>query len=220
MQVSPFRALPLCLSFANIQSSYVTQVERAYSILPHLIPVFQCPSAALSFVSLSKLVGQVLPPLSIWDEVKLCVSLPLLASILSNSECIRTKPYVGPLTTVNFMIRHLAEFVMRSDHESRARSAAASCLFSMLINFDDGSLTSQEIIDDVIVEALFESLQILQANTYTTPAPTTNDVLFISNGSVIESHFFRVENIFNFMSLLVSAFCSVVYERTHFCLNI
>jgi hypothetical protein len=110
------------------------------------------------------------------------------------------------------MIRHLAEFVMRSDHESRSRSAAASCLFSILINFDNGSPTSQEIIDDVIVEALFESLQILQANTRITPAPTTNDVLLMSNGSDFDSHFFRVENIFNFMSLLVSDFCSVVYE--------
>ncbi|KAL3805021.1 hypothetical protein HJC23_003249 [Cyclotella cryptica] len=195
---------PCMPCFADSQSFHVAQVERAYSILPYLIPVFQCPPAVLSFDGLAKLVEQVLPPLSRWDEVKLCVCLPLVASILSDSEFGR-KRNVGLLTTVNSMIRHLAEFVMRSDHESRSRSAAASCLFSIFINFDDGSLTSQEIIEGVIFEALVGSLQMLGADTLMPPVPTSNDILVSSNGCAIDTHFFRVENIFSFMSVLGSA---------------
>lgn len=157
------------------------QIERADSILPCLIPAFESPLAAASFGIIVDLLNQLLPPLSQWDEAKLCVIAPLLAAILSNAQDIRGLLSDISSEVLKTMIGQLSEFIISSKHEMKSRASAASCLFSIFLDADVEGLAVSEMIGDTVSKSLVESLNIL-----------------CSDGKNI-SAYGRVHDIFNFI---------------------
>lgn len=135
-------------------------------------------------------MDQILPPLSELDEVKLYVAFPLLAAVLNGQKDIWKN--VSPATGERLlsMTTYLAQFSISADHDSFSRSAAASCLFAILIHGDkDGSAGDDNIktlLDKVVYPAVTESVACLQQ---------TFDGTCIAN----------VEAAVNFMALLGSA---------------
>ena len=135
-------------------------------------------------------MDQILPPLSELDEVKLYVAFPLLAAVLNGQKDIWKN--VSPATGERLlsMTTYLAQFSISADHDSFSRSAAASCLFAILIHGDkDGSAGDDNIknlLDRVVYPAVTESVACLQQ---------TFDGACIAN----------VEAAVNFMALLGSA---------------
>lgn len=157
-----------------------TQIKLANSVLPHLIPAFESPSAALSFVGIVQLLDQSLPPLSKWDENKLCVVSSLVAATLTNSKDIKGQLNEVPSKALKTLIRQLSEFVIGSQHEKQSRASAATCLFLMVVHADldeDSSTILQATLDEIYT-SLVDSLRTLQADA---------------------TNLSRIEEIFNFM---------------------
>lgn len=127
------------------------------------MPAFESSYAVLSFGSLMPLLNQVLPPLSRWDEAKLCVISPLLASILSSSEDIEGLLKEIPPKVLETTVRQLAEFAISSQHEKHSRASAASCLFSIFLHSDSDSLSIPQIMSESLYNSLIESIKILQS---------------------------------------------------------
>jgi len=159
------------------------QIKRAYSVLPHLMPAFESPSAALSFGGIVELLDQSLPPVSKWDENKLCVVSSLAAATLTNSEDIKGLLKDVPSKVLKTLIRQLSEFVIGSQHEKQSRASAATCLFLIVVHADldeDSSAILQATLDEIYT-TLVESLKTLQSDA--------RNPLVLS----------RIEEIFNFM---------------------
>jgi len=107
-------------------------ITFAYSILTHILPSFH---GTVPFENQKKIIsfaGQLLPPLSNWDCVKLCVVLPILSIILDNNQVEGYEVLSESLVT---MAPHLAEFALNRDQDNSARAAAASCMFSIGAKF-------------------------------------------------------------------------------------
>jgi hypothetical protein len=77
-------------------------------------------------------VSNIMPPLSEEDNVGLCVRLPILGTIL----CSYAEGGIGLEAslqdTANSLLPGLAEFALGSVYDSRARSAAASCMHAAI----------------------------------------------------------------------------------------
>ncbi len=107
-------------------------------------------------------MNQYLPPLSEWDEVKLFVALPLLSTALRNSSLDWEKLENTTMSTLISMVKDLAQFIVSSDHLAHSRSAAASCLFSILVKASDDNNDDEqtirylleEVVSPVLVKAL------------------------------------------------------------------
>ena len=141
------------------------QIKRAYAILPFLLPAYESPSSVGACDSLVRTIDQILPPLSEWDEVKLCVSLPLLAAALGGSgeewkaEDRSSDVSVNSSITVAAamgMVPYLAQFCLGSDHDARARSAAASCLYLILLYGDKKNESIPKLIESTVSPALVD----------------------------------------------------------------
>lgn len=112
-------------------------------------------------------MDQILPPLSELDEVKLYVAFPLLAAVLNGQNNVWNVVNPGTGQRLQSMTTYLAQFSMSSDHDSFSRSAAASCLFAILIHEDkDGGNSSGEniknLLDRVVYPVVTESVARLQ----------------------------------------------------------
>ena len=184
------------------------RIEGAYSILPYLMPAFECASAALSFRNVVDLLNQALPPLSRWDEVILCVVSPLLVAILSNSDDV--KGLLGDISPndLESMIRQLSEFAISSRFEKQARASAASSLFLLFLHaeFDFGSLPMPQIVCDALYGPLFESLKTLQSDAKNPLAFARVEEIFSFMGYWVRSYLY--------IALLLNSFSrSFVYSR-------
>lgn len=115
------------------------KIKRARWILPFLLPVYESNSSITSFSSLVQFVNQVLPPLSEWDEMKLFVMLPLLAVVIRNRSLDWRNLESATSSTLMSMVQDLTQFIASSDHVAHSRSAAASCLFSILVNTSESN---------------------------------------------------------------------------------
>lgn len=157
-----------------------------------------------------QLVDQILPPISKWDEVKLCVALPLLEAVLNSANRARKTYDSATLDTLRSMITYLAQFSISSDHDARSRSAAASCLFSVLFystRQGDECNGDVEIFRKVLEEVVRQTL----THGMTCLEKDLNDITPRASGSIVEtsfvdvrSSFSRVEDALNFLGLLVS----------------
>lgn len=135
--------------------------------MPNLIEAYACPSSTSSCDNLVAFVDQILPPLSELDEVKLYVAFPLLAVVLNGQNNVWNVMSPDTGERLQSMTTYLAQFSMSSDHDSFSRSAAASCLFAILIHGDkDGGNLSDEniknLLDRVVYPAVTESVACLQ----------------------------------------------------------
>ncbi|KAK1743164.1 DNA repair/transcription protein MET18/MMS19-like protein [Skeletonema marinoi] len=167
------RQLPVGMSHLQLPDSLAKDeemknatIQRAYSVMPYLIEAYVCPSSTSSCDNLVAFVDQILPPLSELDEVKLYVAFPLLAAVLNGQNDVWK--VVSPSTgeQLQSMTTYLAQFSMSEDHDSFSRSAAASCLFAILIHggegVDPGGENIKNLLDRVVYPAVTESVACLQ----------------------------------------------------------
>jgi len=198
--------LKLPLSEAGDWEEANTVIRRAYLILPHLLHTYERTPAISSCKTLIDSIGQVIPPLSEWDEVKLSVCLPLLASILNCSDHVWSKLEASSIDGLKSMTPYLAQFCMSPDHKPYARSSASSCLFSTIFHAsndeeqcdDDEYAIVHQLLDNNVFPALEEAVESLKADVSDLACKETS-------GFVSASSFSRVEDILNFMSVLGSA---------------
>ena len=178
------------------------QIEQAYSILPYLMPSFECDSAASSFRNVFDLLNQALPPLSRWDEIKICVVSSLLAAILSNSDNAKGLLVNISPDELESIIRQLSEFAISSQYEKQARASAASslCLLFLHAEYDFESLPMSQIVCDSLYGPLFECLKTLQSDAKNPSA------------------FAQVEEIFSFLGFWVSLSSFVYFISALDCL--
>ena len=106
--------------------------------MPYLIEAYVCPSSTSSCDNLVAFVDQILPPLSEIDEVQLYVAFPLLAAVLNGQNDVWKVVSSATGERLQSMTTYLAQFTMSEDHDSFSRSAAASCLFAILIHGGEG----------------------------------------------------------------------------------
>ena len=104
----------------------------------------------VSCEGLVQIVDQVMPPLSEWDEVKLYVTLPLLAALLTSSNKVWNSLDSATLKTLSSMITYLAEFSISSDPDAQAKSAASVCLFYILFHGSEDDKSDVLIISDIL----------------------------------------------------------------------
>lgn len=178
------------------------QIKRARSILPFLLPAYECSSSFVSCGSLVQFVNQYLPPLSEWDEVKLYVVLPLLAAALRNSKLDWKKLDSAALSTLMSMVNDLAQFIASSDHVAHSRSAAASCLFSILVNTredcgiddNDENNTISNLLVEVVSPVLEKAASGINKEVGDFPTPRQS----------LRSAFCKFEEALDLMGVLVS----------------
>jgi hypothetical protein len=147
-------------------------------------------------------VNQYLPPLSEWDEVKLYVVLPLLAAALRNSSLDWKKLDSATLSTLVSMVKDLAQFIASSDHVAHSRSAAASCLFSILVNtiedcgIDDNcdKDTISNLLVEVVSPVLVKAASGINEEVGDSPTPRQS----------LRSAFCKFEEALDLMGVLVS----------------
>ncbi|KAL7545756.1 hypothetical protein ACHAWF_009108 [Thalassiosira exigua] len=192
--------LQLPVSRAKDEGEAKDAIERAQTIIPLLIPAYECPSAVSSCGSLVQFVGQILPPLSKWDEVKLSVAFPLLAAVL-RAPNERGRVYESStLETLRSLIPYLAEFSMSSDYDAGTRSAAASCLFSVLFFSEETKCDAQVIqtlLKEVVRPVACDAVSSLKEMKDITLQRFESQNYFLTS-------FTRLQDALNFMSLLVS----------------
>ena len=188
---------------------YVCQIKRADSILPFLITAYECPSSVSSCGDLVQFVDQILPPLSEWDEVKLYVALPLLAAVLKSSNQVwKSLDSVG-LGALRSMITYLAQFSISSDHDAHSRSAAASCLFSILFHSTQDDDCDGEVH---LFHQLLEEVYLELTDAVTCLKKVNDTLTKRASSSLLHSSLSQVGDTFSFLGLLVSRILSRLFE--------
>ncbi len=149
-------------------------------------------------------MDQILPPLSEWDEVKLCITFPLMTSILNSSNDVWNMLNDVTIEGLTSMVTYLAEFSISSDHETRSRSAAASSLFSILIHCkeDEGCNSIQALLENIVCSDLVDAASSLTQDLTAILTPRASCVPLESSARL--PSFSRVEDTLNFVGLLVS----------------
>ncbi len=177
---------------------------RAQSILPFLIPAYECPSAIKSSGALVQFVDQILPPLSEWDEVKLNVALPLLAATLKSSTQVWSKLESETSATLKTMVTYLAQFTLSSDHVAKSRTAAMTCLFAILLNSGEPD-EIQTLLEETVASELTNAVTLLKKEVSDSLTPRASGSLTVETpGESLQSIISRVNEILSFMGVLVS----------------
>jgi len=129
-------------------------VKSASKILPPLLPLYRekdCISIHLVRQLIIQYITPIVPPLSETEHAKLSIMLPILASILSSGVLANqnnvTKDFsnneknvLPPRTSLATMALSLCEYVLCDDNPKESRSAASSCVFSLVLyDCDDGN---------------------------------------------------------------------------------
>jgi len=132
-------------------------VQLAYSILPLLLMAYYKCTPHDKIEALLSFTTQVLPPLSEWDNTKLCVVLPILSIILAGESNLDMK-------SSRFLATSLVEFVLTRYHHHIARIAAGSCIFSILSKQpqDDPNPIGLEIMIDMVSPSIVTKLKSFQ----------------------------------------------------------
>jgi len=194
--------LQLPVSRAKDEEVANDTIKRADSILPFLITAYECPSSVSSCGDLVQFVDQILPPLSEWDEVKLYVALPLLAAVLKSSNQVwRTLDSVA-LGALRSMITYLAQFSISSDHDAHSRSAAASCLFSVLFHSTQDDDCDGEVH---LFHQLLEEVYLELTDAVTCLKKVNDTLTKRASSSLLHSSLSQVGDTFSFLGLLGSA---------------
>ena len=187
-------------------------MKRASTILPFLIPVYECPSSASSCDGLVQFVDQIMPPLSETDEVNLFVALPLLAAAFTSTTKLWETLDSATLKLLSSMVTYLAEFSISSDHNAHSRTAASTCLFSILFHrSEDGDksegndvLVIQKLLQEVVLPTLICSLDSLKTEVSDVLTPRASGSAVEASEESVHSAFSQVEDTLNFVSMLVS----------------
>lgn len=137
----------------------------------------------------------------------LYVTLPLLGAALKRSNKDSKKLESATSATLMSMVEDLALFSIRSDHHVHSRSAAASCLFSVLFQSSEDNESCayiiQKLMEEVVSPVLTNALSCLEKEVSESPTPRASGGVEVSSKS-LSSVFSKVEDTLNFMCVLVS----------------
>ena len=147
--------------------------------------------------------------------MSLYVSLPLLAAALKRFNQDSNKLESATAATLMSMVEDLALFSIRSDHHAHSRTAAASCLFSVLFQSSEDNEIGcasalQKLMEDVVSPVLTTALSCLEREVSDTPTPKASGGVEVS-GKSLPSVFAKVEDTLSFMSVLVSHFFHITW---------
>ncbi len=142
--------------------------------------------------------------------MSLYVALPLLAAALKRFNQDSNELESATTATLVSMVEDLALFSIRSDHYAHSRSAAASCLFSVLFQSSEDNEIGcasllKKLMEDVVSPVLTTALSCLDREVSETPTPRASGGVDVA-GKSLPSVFAKVEDTLSFMSVLVSRF--------------
>jgi len=137
-------------------------IQIAYSILHLLLPAYHGtpPSKVNNVVSL---VSQVLPPLSEYDNTKLCVLLPIMSTILADKVILEKET----LDSLRIITPYLIDYSIGKDHNNTVRSAACSCIFSIIAKQlkNDSTCPGLKLLKDIICPSIVRVLTVTEDRT-------------------------------------------------------
>uniref|UniRef100_A0A7S3Q246 MMS19 nucleotide excision repair protein n=1 Tax=Chaetoceros debilis TaxID=122233 RepID=A0A7S3Q246_9STRA len=120
------------LLLPNTRELYRSQADQTIKLsqllLPCLLQFYKKTVPEEKVDNIVSRVSQVLPPLSDWDEAELFILLPILSVLLSSKAELSDN---SRATLVN-IIMDLSEYALSRGHRFAARSAASTCLFSII----------------------------------------------------------------------------------------
>ena len=104
------------------------QVKLSHTILPYILPAYRREVPPGKVETLIHRASQVLPPLSDWDGAELCTIIPVLSVVLGEGASLNS----DMMETLIGVLPDLADYVLNRQIIGASRSAAASCLFSII----------------------------------------------------------------------------------------
>ena len=144
--------------------------------------------------------------------MKLYVTLPLLSAALNSSNQVWRTIDSASLEALRSMATWLAQFSISSDHGAQTRSAALSCLFTILLhgNQDDGYDSLFHTLLDEGHSALTDLMTFLKKEVSASTSGAYGSLL--QSPKSLHSALSQVEDIFSFLGVLVrcSFFHSVI----------
>ena len=140
------------------------KVERAYGILPYLIPACEYPFSQPQMAKLLEYVSQVLPPLNDWQSGQLCIALPILSVALSQgaSKLSGQIEDADVFDSLQSIAPYLTACALSPDVDARARSAGASCLYHIITKFQKPDATeclSRTALSDSVIPCILEAIK-------------------------------------------------------------
>jgi hypothetical protein len=109
-------------------------------------------------------VSHVLPPLNDWQSGQLCIALPILSVALSQgaSKLSEQDEGLNVFDSLRSITPYLTDCALNPDVDSRARSAAASCLYHIITKFQKPDATeclSKTALRDSVMPCILESIE-------------------------------------------------------------
>lgn len=140
------------------------KVERAYGILPYLIPACKYPFSQPQMAKLMDYVSHVLPPLNDWQSGQLCIALPILSVALSQgaSNLSEQNKKADVFDSLQSIAPYLTDCALNPDFDARARSAGASCLYHIITKFqklDAAECLSRTALRDSVIPCVLQSIK-------------------------------------------------------------
>eukprot|EP00980_Cylindrotheca_fusiformis_P004458 scaffold953_cov141-Cylindrotheca_fusiformis.AAC.2 len=149
-----------------------TSEEAAYkyaqiqAVVVHLLPAYERKVPDGTLVAIAKAVSDIIPPLSEADNIHLYIHLPILGAALASFQrddfvddnAMQTDE-ASLQEICRTMLPGLTQYVLTNEHHSKARSAAASCIFAI---FSHGIIDAEEcpimpLVQDVVNKGLTSS---------------------------------------------------------------
>lgn len=141
------------------------------------------------------------------------VSLPLLAAVLTSSNQVWTRLDSATKEGLKSMCPYIVQFCISTDHDAISRSAASSCLFSILFHNtsdedrdgddDEYAGTIQTLMTQELFPALDDSMVLWRKDLSDEQRSRASGGLPDKSGVAQLSNLSRVQDILNFISVLV-----------------
>lgn len=116
------------------KDSFFEDLRFVKNVSDHLLPAFRrcVPSARLQ--QLLSMISNILPPLSQADNFRICVWLPFLAeALLATQDTINSQDTTSIEQEVAAnLVKGLSEILIATEFDATTRSAAGSCLYSVV----------------------------------------------------------------------------------------
>ena len=158
-------------------------MKISHSVLPHILPFFNICLADKVIQKVVHRVSQVLPPLSEWDSVELYTLLPILSVVLSGNLILGG---TGQMQKTLIQIApDLLDYALNKEANAASRSAAVSCIFSIVSKYQDdmNSCMGKNLMKSVLSPHIVKNIQTLSSQEYN--ALLLNDIVDALNLSAM-----------------------------------
>jgi hypothetical protein len=147
------------------------KIDSVNTLVDSLLPAYRKLVPRQRVTHLLKEVSNIIPPLSEADNLKLCIRLPILGVALHgipdkevDGDGMGTDDSMEDLATS--MLSGLTDFVMSSDYDTGARSAAASCLHAAITLSDAKECPVRPLVTSSLNPAVAAATDIVAVKDY------------------------------------------------------